>query len=48
MLQRVTRIELMDCSEIAESDHREYLAGVDFADYFAEEFVEGDLRQKYV
>ena len=46
MLRCIKGIELTECSEIVESDHRGYLTDVDFAEYFAEELVEGDLRKK--
>ena len=36
--------ELIECSEIVESDDRGCLTDVDFAEYFAEEFVEDDDR----
>ena len=42
-LRNVTWIELIECSEIVESDHRGCLTDVDFSDYFSEEFVEGAL-----
>ena len=44
----MTGIELIECSEISESDHRRYLTDLDLVDYFSEELVEGDLRQKDV
>ena len=44
MLSKVTGCELIECSEIIESDHRGHLIDIDFADHFAEEFVEGDER----
>ena len=43
-LWNLTGIELIECTEIVESDHRRFLTDVEISDYFAEEFVEGDLR----
>ena len=47
-LRCIAGIELSDCSEIVELDHRGHSTDVDLADYFAEELVEGDIRQKRV
>ena len=44
ILRNITWIEIIECSEIIESDDRECLTNVGFSDYFAEEFVESDIR----
>ena len=45
-LSNVKGCELIECSEIVESDHRGCLTNVDFAEYFAEEFVEEEKRME--
>ena len=45
MLRKVTGIELVECSELVESDHRECLTTADFSECFAEEFVDRDKRK---
>ena len=35
-LRNMTGTEMIECSEIIESDHRDYLTDVDFSDYYAE------------
>ena len=42
--RNVTGIEIIECSEIIESDNPGCLTDVDFSKCFAEEFVEGDRR----
>ena len=46
MKRCIKSIQFTECSEISESNHRGYLTDVELEDYFTEELVEGDLRQK--
>ena len=46
MLRKVTECELIECSEIVESDHKWCLTGIDFVEYFGEEFVERDVSHE--
>ena len=45
-LSNVKGCKLIECSEIVQSDHRKFLIDICFAEYFVEEFVEGDKRQE--
>ena len=42
MLRKVKGCELTECSEFVESDHREHLMDVDFAECVSEDFAEDD------
>ena len=40
MSRRASGIELIECDEIVESDHRDFLIDASIADYFAKELFE--------